>query len=193
MVEIFEIFIPLFSIFTINLFLSLKGRCRFFTRFGIISLILLASLLSIVSLYASPLVSLANIQITSSDISGTQWFIDKKDVTISSKHIMSPPQNFASGIAGFTVITGRADMKREIQFADHFGYPEQMSLGAQDPMEDYYAVITAFDKIIYSTVWKQVGRFTDADFEALKLDQTVNKLYSNGEMEIYYIHSALPE
>lgn len=55
---------------------------------------------------------------------------------------------------------------------------------------DKYAVITRFDRILYSTVWQTVGRFNSADFEKLEQDQIVAKLYSNSEMDVYFIYSS---
>jgi hypothetical protein len=77
-----------------------------------------------------------------------------------------------------------------VQFVDHFGYANKTSLGSQYA-DNKYAAITRFDRVIYSTVWKEVGRFNDSDFEKLEQDFTVNKLYANGETDVYYVISII--
>ena len=39
------------------------------------------------------------------------------------------------------------------------------------------------------SMWDTVGRFNKDDFEKLEQDLTVNKLYSNGECDVWYIRA----
>jgi len=123
------------------------------------------------------------------DMAGMAWFIEEKESTIKCIQIMSPPRRFAQGILGTVEAKKRSDIKRSPQFRDHFAYDEYDTVGEQYA-EDKYAAITKFDRILYSTVWKVVGRFDEADFERLEQDPTVSKLYSNGELDVYLIHSS---
>ena len=52
-------------------------------------------------------------------------------------------------------------------------------------------MMTMFDKIVYETVWTVVGRFLQNDFKKLEEDISVDRLYSNGDTSIYFIHSLL--
>lgn len=180
-----DILIPLFSV---SIFYALLFTVKFrnLARVTIVGLLILSSILSVVSLYNSPYIYRPNIQITSSHMTGTKWFINRKDSDIQCTYIMSSPNNIVSGIIGFSAANERTDIKNSIQLNDHFGYPEYPSLGTQYH-KDAYVIITTFDRTIYSTVWRQLGRFTAVDFEKLELDSTVSKLYSNGGMDIYYI------
>ena len=111
--------------------------------------------------------------------------ITEKDLTIGILNVANPPSRFFDAILGVNLANQRSD-NIDVQFADHFGYNEFSTLGAQYS-GDKYACITESDKMTYSTVWKAVGRFDDSDFAKLDNDDTVNKLYSNGNMEVYYI------
>ena len=184
-----EILIPLFAAIAFYaLFTTLHFR-KIVYSFGII-LIMISSVLSIASLYNSPYTNTPNDQITLMDMAGAKWFIDRKDISISYSYIMSPVADFASGIIGTTATNQRTDISKNItQLADHFGYSEYSNLGIQFS-ENRYAVVTKYDRTIYSTVWKQVGRFDNSDFVKLEKDPSVNKLYVNNEMDIYYIKAS---
>ena len=119
-------------------------------------------------------------------MSGMAWFIEEKDRDISNIHIMSPVERFADGIIGKTASSERRDLESKSQFPDHFAYDQYDTLGEQYA-GDRYAVITRFDRVLYTTVWEVVGRFNDDDFENLENDPTVCKLYSNGELDVYLI------
>ncbi len=119
------------------------------------------------------------------------WFINYKDTTIKTVDIMTPPGRFASGILGTTEAHDRVDLDRGYYYSekvpDHFGYPNRRSLGEWFA-RDRYMAITKFDRMLYTTVWKAIGRFNDSDFKRLEHDPTVDKLYSNSELNVYFIH-----
>jgi hypothetical protein len=153
----------------------------------IIILMLFCSLQSIASIYPSPFINDASSQITLMDMTGTKWFLEKKDINVGSTYIMSHLDNFAAGIIGYEESIERTDLHAYGNLLpDNFGYPLSPTLGTYFSM-DKYAVITKLDRIIYSTVWKSVGRFSDTDFERLESDTAVSKLYANNEMDIFYV------
>ncbi|MBT9146917.1 MAG: hypothetical protein DDT32_00664 [Syntrophomonadaceae bacterium] len=172
--------------------LFMNTRFRYLAGIGIICVIMIASGLATFSLYDSPYVIRPNIQITQMDMRGMIWFINYKDTTIKTVDIMTPPGRFASGILGTTEAHDRVDLDRGYYYSekvpDHFGYPNRRSLG-ESFSQDRYMVITKLDRMVFTTVWKEVGRFNDSDFEKLELDTTVDKLYSNGELDVYFINS----
>ena len=118
-----------------------------------------------------------------------QEHISQKDRTIYDTHILSPTYRFADAILN----KGESDRRVDIShyppnIPDHFNYTSYEFLG-NSYSKNKYAVITMFDKIIYDTVWDTVGRFNKDDFEKLEQDSTVDKLYSNGGCDAWYIHA----
>jgi hypothetical protein len=187
-----EILIPLFSAVGLYTLFKTSHSRKLVYSCGTF-LVLISSVLSIASLYNSPYISQPNDQITLMDMTGARWFIDKKDIAIGSSYIISPISNFAEGIIGSTATNQRIDISKNItQLPDHFGYSAYNNLGMQFS-KDTYAVITIYDRTIYSTVWKQVGRFNNSDFAKLEEDSTVNKIYANNEMDIYYINASVSQ
>lgn len=158
---------------------------------GIICMILLTSFFSIFSLYSSPYTMNPNNQVTQMDLAGMAWYIGEKNITVKSVNIMTPPGRFAMEILGILEARKRADLDygryTGIKIPDHFDYIKNSSLG-ESYCENKYAVITKYDRVLYTTVWKSVGRFNDSDFEKFEHDSTVSKLYSNSELDVYFIH-----
>ena len=66
----------------------------------LVSLIIIASILSILSLYHSPYVIRPNSQITEMDMAGANWFIYHKSLDISNTEILTPLYRFADPILG---------------------------------------------------------------------------------------------
>jgi hypothetical protein len=183
-----EILIPLFAAFPIYILLE-SINFRRLAYFAVFCLIGMSSILSIVALYNSPIIEQPNAQVTLMDMTGTQWFINAKDDSVNCTYISSSPVDYAYAILGTTETENWINIYGGVsQLPDHFGYDEQSSLGTQY-ISDQYMVINQSDKIVYSTVWKTVGRFNTVDFEKLRSDFDVNKLYSNSEMDIYYIYA----
>lgn len=183
------IFTPIFVGYTFQNFL-VKIR-NYITASLCILVIMAASMISILSLYPSPYVIKPNLEVTQMDMRGFEWFINYKSKNIGCTHIMSSPYRFADAILGDDKEDKRSDIEHYApQIPDHFNYTAHERLG-ESYKKDRYAVITKMDKIIYDTVWRVVGRFHKEDFEKLETDETVDKIYTNGECDIWHIHSIL--
>ena len=181
------LFTPIFVGYTFQHFLSKKRNYVSASRCVVI--IMTASIISILSLYSSPYVIRPTPEVTQMDMHGMKWFVDYKSRDIGSTCIMSPPYLFADAILGTTEEDKRTDIRHYVPpIPDHFNYTVCDRLG-EPYKRDRYAAITQMDKVIYDTVWAVVGRFNKEDFERLENDKTVDKLYCNGECDVWYIHS----
>ncbi|WP_048065327.1 hypothetical protein [Methanosarcina acetivorans] len=149
-------------------------------------IILMASIISIFSLYPSPYVIMPNNEITKMDMSGAEWLISYYNPSIGTTQIMSPVYRFANGILG--IVNSTQFKHREPQVPDHFNYTHSIYLGESFATDKYF-MVTMFDRVVYVSVWKVVDRFNDEDFEKLNTDLSVDKIYSNRETNIYYIHN----
>ncbi|MBN2186930.1 MAG: hypothetical protein JW732_05710 [Dehalococcoidia bacterium] len=169
--------------------LSRGASLKYLASAGILCVVVLTSFLSIRGLYQSPYVIQPNAQVTRMEMTGMTWSLKEKDRTVNSVYIMSAPDRFADGILGTIEARKRVDTRYALPFSDHFAYAAHDSLGEQY-IEDRYAAITEKDRIIYTTVWHEVGRFNDSDFMELEQDSTVDRLYSNYELDVYLIHGS---
>jgi hypothetical protein len=181
------IFTPIFVGYAFQHFLS--KRRTYITASLCILIIMTASIISILSLYPSPYILRPTSEVTEMDMQGFEWVVEYKSTDIGCTCIMSPPYRFADAILGDIEEDKRSDIEHYApQIPDHFGYANHSTLG-ESYKKDRYAAITQMDKVIYDTVWEVVGRFNKEDFEKSENDKTVDKLYSNGECDVWYIHS----
>lgn len=154
----------------------------------LVVLVIVSSLLSIRSLYSSPFISQPNIQITGMDLKGTEWLLENVDKTLGIDYVASPPEDFAMALVGREASSGKTGLKRYTNSViDNFGYNEQSVIGSHYT-SSCYLVITEYDKIAYTSIWKEVGRFSEYDFISLDNDASLYRLYSNRGMNIYYIN-----
>lgn len=150
-----------------------------------VALILIASLLSIISIFPSPYILQPNREVTGMDMAGMDWILNTRDKDTGFVCINSPPTRYADAIMGKEQ-SSRIMKWKYPNIPDHFGYDQHPSLG-YCYAENQYAALTKMDRIMYSTVWESVGRFDDKDFDRLNADRSVNRIYDNGETEVYYI------
>lgn len=170
---------PISSALVLNNYISNKNKIM---SILCIVLILVASLLSILSLYPSPYVFQANPAVTNMDMTGMGWAANS---TIGSDYqyvnILSPVTRFQNAILGTNATKVKLG-KGDSTIIDHFGYKNNTYLGKYYDKTMYFTV-TQMDQIIYDTVstYAAVARFNKYDFVRLNQDITVNRLYHNGE------------
>lgn len=178
-------YLPIFTPIAAGFVFSYIIKKNHITLIICLVIIMTASTLTVLSLYDSPYITRPTPGITRMDIDGMKWILDVRNTDIATTSIMSPMYRFADGILGRN---GHNINHYEPTIPDHFNYTTYKYLG-ESYVKDRYAVITLFDRIIYTTVWKVVGRFDKDDFEKLDEDLTVNKIYSNGETYVYRIYA----
>lgn len=172
------IFTPISAGFVLSYFISKRIR---FSAIICVCIIMMGSIISIFSLYDSPYITRPTPEITRMDMFGSEWFFNYKNESLGDAFILSPTYRFGDGLFGCDRIS-----IDESVIPDHFNYTNHTHL-ANSYVENKYALIRMFDRVIYKSVWTAVGRFNDEDFYRLEGDFTVNKLYSNGETTVYYM------
>jgi hypothetical protein len=146
------------------------------------------------NLYASPYNLNDNYQTTRTEIVGMDWLFDNKAYSLAISDHCLPPGRFAD----FLLTPEERSWRRDIPWLDgiqppsHFGYHKQTWLGGWY-LKDAYLVLGERDKLRYVEVYPKLAkyRFYPEDFERLNSDPTLDKLYTNGECDIWLIHSVL--
>ncbi len=182
------IFTPIFAGF-VFLYLTMPKKKFYksmFFLFGII--VLTASMLSIFSLYNSPYIMQPTPSVTQMDMEGAEWFTNYHKEGTLTVHIISPMPRFADAIMGESERRDTLGFSRSIHknVPDHFNYNVNNRLG-KTYIDDKYMMITMFDRRIYESVWKNIGRFDKHDFKVLNNDSTVTRIYSNSQSNLYHI------
>ena len=161
---------------------------------GIIFLLILVSIHGVLKLYPSPYTLYPNDQVTHADLKGMDWFFHSKDVTTPWLSMTITPHRYADMLLTQEERAGRKDITvKPLIPPYHFGYPEHANMGELCE-EDQYMALKKKDRVLYTEVWPDMAklRFLPSDFKQLENDASIDKLYSNGGFDAYFIRARVP-
>jgi len=155
-----------------------------------------ASVSGIAKLYPSPYTYYPNLQNTRTEISGMDWFLKKKDVTIYSAGWYLSPYRYADFLLAPQESQGRNDLSAYVtkNLPWHLGYDHYTNLGNYFNA-DIYVVLRDFNRVTYTQIYPQMAsiRLLPSDLNKLEQDPTVNRLYDNEGLEVYYVSVTPPK
>lgn len=162
--------------------LDMKMKRKKLLAFIFAAIIFVASAISIFAILPSPRLHEPNAGMTVSDTATFQWLFFEKDDSTTVSSIVSTPWKYAHFIYGYSAAKEVIPMKTITP--DHFGYATGDEfvgplLGVR------YIATNEIDKMIYSTVWSPVGRFSESDFARLYHDSGIIKIYSNQHGDVW--------
>jgi hypothetical protein len=152
--------------------------------------IIFAASLGMFSIYPSPYIMQANLQVTMMDWTGMQWFSNSKnnDVTIYFDQL---PINFQDFLYGFST-TKPKSVGSFNQVPPNIGYNKQNHL-ADSIDSDSYLVISERIREYKKQLWPEKGRFTLNDLNRISFDPGVSKIYSDRGLDIYHVLALMNE
>jgi len=149
-------------------------------------LILLSTFTTYFSLYQSPFTMRANDYMTLSEYYGADWLICNKDPLINTVDLANPVERYADFIYGARFKLLREDLQRQIVLLDHFGFTAQdNNLFPMDTTR--YLVLSPYDEVAYTIVWKDVNRFNVQNFRKVDECKNVFKVYDNSGFKSYLV------
>ncbi len=163
---------------------EILGRWRRVRVALITAVLLLASVSSVAAVYHSPFVLQPSWQVTWHDVHGTRWFRDR--AALAERGIFANlgiPRAWANG---------------RVEVPDHFGYATNDRLGQWLPIDLFVLTGERFhlgtsDPVLSRTVVSNPSLarpgFTTTDFQQLTLDGSVQRLYSNGELDVFFVRT----
>jgi hypothetical protein len=161
----------------------------------LVILILIATFVGgTLQLYPSRYVLLPNSQVTRTEIAGMDWFFHRKDPTKPITGLLEQTHRFADFLLTPEEKTEQQFIMLELLREGegvmpwHFAYDQYPELG--EWYEDTaYLVIIQQDRVVYQEVYPEMKdiRFPPEDFGRLEQDPSVDKLYNNGGLDIYYV------
>jgi len=154
----------------------------------VIIIIIAVFMNSALKLYPSRYVLKANWQITRAEIAGTDWFFYNRDISMPLAGLEVDP----NGLGYFLLPPAEREEHKRVEILTlvwHFGYDEHYTLGESYTRNTYLAFSEA-GRAMYRDVVPEVAEFRllPSDFEKLEQDPSVDKLYSNGGFDVYYVH-----
>lgn len=156
---------------------------------AVCALVTMLIVLSIFTLHLSPIIKQTNQQVPKSGYYGMDMFFEKRDDSIQIL------EHGVSQLRFYDAIYGRDYPGANIKYGgllpiDHFGYNSSSSLGSNYDEERYFLLAT-LGREFYEHMYPEFPdkwRFIDSDFERLESDTSVIRVYSNDNLDLYFIN-----
>jgi hypothetical protein len=161
----------------------------------VIILLVGVSMNGMLKLYPSPYIVSSSYQTTQTEVEGMNWLFHSRNLDIKISGISIAPGRFADLL--LTPEEKRAQrfpgywaLAEEMKVPFHFGYNNHSSLSASYN-ENVYLGLTQRDKSIFVDVLPEIAelRWYLNDFEKLEYDRGVDKLYTSGGFDVWYVHA----
>lgn len=146
------------------------------------------SIIGIFALYPSPYIYQAYWGVDYAEFMGGRWLVEEGNPNSKALSLGTAPlYRYAHALLG-TLRKNYPQQDEKEVVPDHFNYGQYATLGESFKGNRYMMSREKFIEIVYTELWDKLGRFNRNDFARLELDPSVDKLYSNEEMEVWYIH-----
>jgi hypothetical protein len=157
---------------------------------GVGLVIAICSLIGIFSIYPSPFTLRPNPAVSYAHMAGENWLLEQGDPSVKAVGLGTGPlYRFADALWGTQERNypheDIEDMSEGV--GDHFSYDQYETLGESFAGDRYMMSRQEFIEIVYTDLYPQIGRFTEDDFAKLEGDFSVDKLYNNGELQVWYV------
>ena len=171
-----------------------KASLHKFALALVIILLVGVSMNGMLKLYPSPYIVSSSYQTTQTEVEGMNWLFHNRNLDIKMSGISIAQHRFAALLLTpeekrEQKIPGR--LPEELRVPYHFGYNNHSSLSASYN-EEVYLGLTQRDKSIYVDVLPEIAelRWYPSDYEKLEHDLGVDKLYSSGGFDVWYVHAS---
>ena len=154
---------------------------------AVVCLICLLVTLSVFSMYFSPLASETNHQVTAMEVEGSEWLSKHGTAAEDLSEFGMRFHRFSEAQGG---TTGSPQFWGETP-PDHFNYHSYEHLGDTYPT-DRYLIITQQGRELYPELfpnYPENWRFSPDDFDDLERDESTDRIYDNGDFNLYFINA----
>lgn len=174
-----------------SLYNDSKRKKQFKVLFVVFIIVLGSCIIGIFNIYAGPNKGVQNRHRTEMDIRGLQWYISNRDPQISfvSNHFdLRKIEMYILGYENYLHDQGDWDQRK---IPTHFGYHKNATLAETFQNESRYVVtnenLRKRHLFASEEARPEVPHYLDDDFKNLEKDVTVNKIYENGEFELWRV------
>ena len=171
------------------LFEKSKSNKKCFKSISLWIILIVLLYFSTFNFYFSPIIRLPNEQVSEIEINGMAWFFDHRNEEMLIQDIGLIQRRFHNAIIGISIPTKNIRYGADTLPVDHFEYINKTSLG--DYYEDQrYLLISILGRIAYPELhpkYEKQWRFTADDFCMLEKDNTVLRIYDNGNLNVYFV------
>jgi hypothetical protein len=163
------------------------GSSKFLRVLFIPGVITVCFLLAFITLYPSPLIAQINDAITSANDDAMSWYFSYSDYNYGVLyHRIDPPKRYINTFFGTTSNLPSID-SRDLSDFPHFNYNNGTNFGELFRQDNYILLRESVIDYLYSGIYSNIGRFSKNDMYHLNNDITVDKIYLDGEVTMYYL------
>lgn len=149
------------------------------------------SVWAIPKIYVSPYLESYSGHNTYTELESWDWFCQHRKVNIEVTGLSIHPVRMTKFLFSPRDQILYADIQEKFSSVEnHFDYDKRPMLGSSYPA-DKYLVLKELDKAMYSEIYPTLAeiRFMPVDFAQLEHDPSLDKLYSNGGADNWFVHS----
>lgn len=151
---------------------------------------------SVFNMYPSPIIGQSSQQVSKAELIGMETFFENRNESLFIKELSISQWRFNDALAGkrdytLNINTEKSTLryrKEQTYPTDHFGYDNHESIS--NSYKNEYLLLNDLAKKHYPIVFPEfedLWRFTPEDFAKLKKDDGAQLIYSNGNLEVFFI------
>jgi hypothetical protein len=154
-----------------------------------VSLIIFGVIMNLAGGYGSPVNHDVNRQVTESDLNGYSWYFENKNKSTDTLTLWLDVNRYADLLLTDQEKLNRQDElpsspTRSYRVPENFGYPSKMG----NRVNDSYIISSRVGRSLLTETYSSWGKFTDEDFQRLEADNTVLRIYDNGNVRVRYVN-----
>jgi len=159
----------------------------------IVTILLASATIGVFNVHWSPFIRAANQQVTAMELDGMRWFLQYQIKDHLIDQIALQQYSIAAVLLGSGGLPSnmRWGTDESYRAPDHFGYDRNRMYGESYEQNRYFLL----NKL--SQIWEREGtpeytafwRFTPTDWLSLRNDISVQRVFDNGEFQVFYIVS----
>jgi len=146
---------------------------------------------AIPKIYVSPYLESYSGHNTYTELESWDWFCQHRKVNIEVTGLSIYPVRMTKFLFSPRDQILYDDIQEKFSSVEnHFGYDKEPMLGSSYPA-DKYLVLKELDEAMYSEIYPTLAeiRFMPVDFAQLEHDPSLDKLYSNGGADNWFVHA----
>ncbi|HII94285.1 MAG TPA: hypothetical protein HA367_00870 [Candidatus Methanofastidiosum sp.] len=170
-----------------------RKTCIKILSLAVIAMLTLTYFCGFVTAIPTPLTKKTNVQVTDMELHAVGWLnkCSNKFVPITSLNF--EPYRLSFALVGRSHVNEIGNLRGwwhpDFRPPEHFNY-NSVSFFGESISYDYYLSISTLARQIYQRVYPEYSHtwpYSPSDFAHLEVDNSVKKIYSNGELDTYYI------
>ncbi|HII94616.1 MAG TPA: hypothetical protein HA367_02600 [Candidatus Methanofastidiosum sp.] len=159
----------------------------------VITMLLLTYFCGFVTAIPTPLTKKTNVQVTDMDLHATSWLNKYSNEFVPITSLNFEPYRLSFALVGRSHANEIGNLRGwwhpDFRPPEHFNYNYVSSFG-NSISHDYYLAISTLARQVYQRVYPEYSHtwpYSPSDHARLEVDNSVKTIYSNGEIDLYYV------